>query len=361
MAGEPGQQDRPRYSRTLADPPRSVVLDGEFILGCFNAPPELANMLDVRNPYHYPVPRWVKDFRCKEWKAFQFGDKRWFFFTALYEAKSFGLTQFTAWDREKGRCYETKRLIPFASFGIGDRLDGERPGYRDRRSAVRYSFDLTGGSILVEASRAKSAWGKPFSGSFSFAYNARQTAPSSVCLPLGLNRAMYSTKVLMPMQGWFEADGERFEFGSPDAMGILDDHKGFYPYAMRYDWVTGYGQDSKGRRVGFNLTDNQVRDPSAYNENVLWINSRVFPLPPIKVTRPNGPEKPWHIQDTEGLVDLTFKPERKNDMKLNLLLAAIDYHGPFGSFEGTLRSADGAEKVDAQGLFGMGEEKYLRA
>ena len=93
---------------------------------------------------------------------------------------------------------------------------------------------------------------------------------------------------------------------------------------------------------------------------MLWINSRVFPLPPIKVTRPNGHDKPWHIQDTEGLVDLMFKPERKNDMKINLLLASSDYHGPFGSFEGRLRSPDGAEKIDALGLFGMGEQQYLR-
>jgi hypothetical protein len=172
---------------------------------------------------------------------------------------------------------------------------------------------------------------------------------------------MYSTKVLMPMQGWFEADGERFEFKAPDAMGVMDDSKGFYPYRMRHDRVVGFGTDSKGRRVGFNLTDNQVRDQLIYNENVLWINSRVFPLPPIKVTTPNGPENAWHIQDTEGLVDLAFKPQRHNDTKLNLLVTSMDNHVPFGSFEGMLRSPDGGEKVDAKGLYGMGEQRYLRA
>ena len=361
MAGESAAEERPPYTRVFSDPPPAIVKDGEFVLGCFNGPPGLINMLDVRKPYHYPVPKWFKDFRCKEWKAFQFGDKRWFFFTSLYEAKSLGLKQFTAWDRERGRVFEFRRFIPFGKFGITEKLDGEKTGYKDRRSALCYTFDLSGGTVVVKASSARTSERKAFSGEFTFSYNARQTAPSSVCLPLGLNRAMYSTKVLMPMQGWFEADGERFEFGAPDAMGIMDDHKGYYPYAMNYDWVTGFGQDSRGRRVGFNLTDNQVRDQETYNENVLWINSRVFPLPPIKVTRPNGHDKPWHIQDTEGLVDLEFKPERKNDLKMNLLIAETDYHGPFGSFEGTLRSPDGAEKVDAQGLSGMGEQKYLRA
>jgi len=79
------------------------------------------------------------------------------------------------------------------------------------------------------------------------------------------------------------------------------------------------------------------------------------------VTTPNGPANPWHIQDTEGLVDLAFKPQRQNDTRINLLVTSMDNHVPFGSFEGTLRSPDGGEKVDAAGLYGMGEQRYLRA
>lgn len=361
MAGDSPAEERQQYSRAFIDPPEELVRDGEFVLGCFNGPPVHVNMLDIKRPYHYKVPAWVKAFRCKEWKAFQFGDKRWFFFSTLYESKSLDLVQFSAWDRERNRFFEIKRLIPFGKFNLGEYPASSHASYKNRRGAIDYRFDLPGGTVNVEASRARGGSRRAFSGSFTFAYNSRQTSPSSVCLPLGLNRAMYSTKVLMPMQGWFEAEGERFEFGSPDAMGIFDDHKGYYPYKLRYDWVTGFGQDTKGRRVGFNLTDNQVRDQERYNENVLWINSRSFPLPPIKVTHPNGLDKPWHIQDTEGLVDLVFKPERKNDLKINVLVSSIDYHGPFGSFEGTLRSADGSEKVEATGLFGMGEQKYLRA
>lgn len=361
MAGDTPSDERQQYSRTISDPPEELVHDGEFIFGCFNGPPAVANMLDIRKPYHYKIPSWVKAFRCKEWKAFQFGDSRWFFFTTLYETKSISLLQFSAWDRERSRLFEIKGLVPFKKFNHGNTLANSHASYRNRRIAIDYRFDLANGSVVVEASRAKGGSRRAFAGSFTFAYNSRQSSPSSVCLPLGLNRAMYSTKVLMPMQGWFEVEGERFEFGSPDAMGVFDDHKGYYPYKLRYDWVTGFGQDGRGRRVGFNLTDNQVKDQERYNENVLWINSRAFPLPPIKVTRPNGPDKPWHIQDTEGLVDLIFKPERNNDMKINFLVAAIDYHGPFGSFEGTLRSPDGSEKVEAKGLFGMGEQKYLRA
>jgi hypothetical protein len=361
MAGDDSQNEREPYNRELIDPPASIVRDGLFVLGCFNGPVERANMLDVERPYHYAVPRWVKDYRCKRWRAFQFGNSRWFFFTMLQEIQHFGFAHFSAYDKERGRFYTLKRIVPLSRFGINERLDGEHIGYHGRHARIEYSYDLSGGAITLDTRSMRRQRRRTFEGSFSFAYNSRQSAPSTVCLPFGLNRAMYSTKVLMPMQGWFEADGERFEFKAPDAMGVMDDSKGFYPYRMRHDRVVGFGTDSKGRRVGFNLTDNQVRDQLIYNENVLWINSRVFPLPPIKVTTPNGPENAWHIQDTEGLVDLAFKPQRHNDTKLNLLVTSMDNHVPFGSFEGMLRSPDGGEKVDAKGLYGMGEQRYLRA
>ncbi len=350
-------EQRPGYERALLDPPPQIVENGKAICGCFNAPIPRVNLLDLE--FASPVSRSVKAFRCKEWRAFQFGDSRWFFFSALYEAKAFGLAIFYAWDKKEKRGVEMRHIIPFKNYGIGEKLDGERIGYHNRNSAIHYTTSLSEGTVLLEASRWPKGKKTGFSAAVTFTYNTRQTAPSAVCLPLGLNRVMYSAKVLMPMQGWFEIGDEHFEFAAPDCMGIMDDHKGYYPYTMRYDWVTGFGTDAKGRRVGFNLTDNQVRDQAVYNENVLWINSRVFPLPPIKVTRPQGVTGIWHIQDTEGLVDLAFKPQKQNDMKINLLVAQTDYHGPFGSFEGMLKSPDG-EKIDVSDLFGMGEQKYLR-
>ncbi|HAW85413.1 MAG: hypothetical protein A2087_06835 [Spirochaetes bacterium GWD1_61_31] len=361
MADGAAPPARPPYSRLFSSAPEAIVQDGKFQYGCYDGPARRANMLDVERPYHYPVPRWVKALRCKEWRAFQAGNKRWFFFTALYEAKTFSAAMFYLWDRQERQIYQIKRLLPAVNFGIGECLDGERIGYQNRHSAISYKTDLSGGLISVEASRSRHHGLTPFKLSFQFSYNTRQAAPSTVCLPLGLNRAMYSTKVLMPMRGWLELGEERFEFDGGDAMGIMDDHKGLYDYRMRYDWVTGFGLDAKRRRVGFNLTNNQVKDQSQYNENVLWINSRVFPLPPVTMTRPQGPDGVWHIQDTEGLVDLSFKPEFLNPLQVNAIVIASNYHGPFGSFDGLLRTPDGAEKIDVRKLYGMGEQKYLRA
>ncbi|HPE36983.1 MAG TPA: DUF2804 domain-containing protein [Spirochaetales bacterium] len=360
MAADTTASEQPLYERPFLDPPDSVVSGGRFNFGCFNAPPARINMLDVDRPYHYRVPRWVKDFRCKEWRALQFGDSRYYFLASLYEAKAMGLVIFVAWDKEQSVAREFQRMIPLGRFGIGERLDGADISYKSPDCALRIATMPSKGEIRVEASAAERGGRPGFCGEFTFAYGPKTSCPISVCLPLSLNRAIYSTKVLMPMEGWFEADDERYEFAAADAMGVLDDHKGYYPYRMRYDWVSGFGVDGRGRRVGFNLTDNQVRDQVNYNENVLWINAKAYPLPPVKVTRPYGYEGEWHIQDTEGLVDLMFKPEKPNDIHVNALILAVDYHGPFGRFEGTIRSPDGSEKIDASSLYGMGEKKFIR-
>jgi hypothetical protein len=342
-------------------PPETIVSDGTFAFGRYGAPFRRANMLDVHRPYHYPVPRPVKSWRLKEWQAFQFGDEKWSFFATLYNAKICSLVLFIAYDRERKKRYQMRRVLPGSMFHFPETLTRSRVYYRGAHNYLESACDYDGGKIQLTVVRGVRAPGRRFSGRFTFACGPKAAAPSVVCLPLGLNRAMYSAKILMPMEGEFSLGGESRRFEGPSSMGILDDHKAYYPYHLRYDWVTGYGVDPKGRRVGFNLTDNaHVRDPARNNENCVWINNRVWPLPPVKLTRPQGDAGEWIIQDTEGMVDLVFVPELANDLRFNLGLIESDYAGPMGSFRGFVKSGDGA-KIQAERLYGMGEREYLRA
>jgi hypothetical protein len=340
--------------------PEAVVKEGEYEYGRFGTPFGRANLLDVARPYGYPVPRFVKSWRLKEWRAFQFGDAHWFFFSSLYNAKTLSFAIFHAYDREQKRHYGFTVPIPGSAFSYGDRLTGSKVAFRRSSSFLEYDCEYDAEALSISVQRYERDASRSFAGEFRFACGPKNAAPESVCLPLGMNRAMYSTKVLMPFEGEFTAGSEVFSIAGPGAMGILDDHKGYYPYHMRYDWVTGFGLDQKGRRAGFNLTDNQVRDQVKYNENCLWLNNRIWPLPPVKVTRPQGTGGEWIIQDTEGLVDLVFVPEVTNDVRFNLGLIESEYHGPFGSFRGVVKNADG-DKVQAELLYGAGEQKYLRA
>jgi hypothetical protein len=339
--------------------PEAAVSKGEYELGRFGTPFCRANLLDAERVYGYRLPRAVKSWRLKEWQAFQFGDRRWFCFTALYNAKAFSIAAFHAYDRERKRRVGFQLPLPGSAFAFGESLSGALVRYRSRSSFIEYACDYDAGSIKVSAQRYDRDAQRSFAGEFRFSCGPKQAALESVCMPLSLNRAIYSTKALMPLEGQLVVGGDAFDLGGPGAMGIIDDHKGYYPYHLHYDWATGFGLDQKGRRAGFNLTDNQVRDQAKYNENCLWINNRTWPLPPVKMTRPRGPGGEWIIQDTEGLVDLVFVPEIANDVHFNVGLAEGEYHGPFGAFRGLIKNEEG-DKVQAELLYGAGEQKFLR-
>lgn len=340
--------------------PEAAVDNGAFVLGRYGTPFGRANMLDVSHPFHYPVPRLIKRWRLKEWQSFAFGDSRWLILASLYNAKICSFVLFLAYDRERKRRYLIRRFIPGGIFRFKESLSGTDVYYRGARSLLEFVCDYDAGTMQVTVVHRSRKPERRFSGRFRFSCGVKAAAPSVVCLPLTMNRAIYSTKILMPMQGEFSVGGESHRFEGPSSMGLVDDHKGFYPYRMHYDWVSGFGSDAKGRRIAFNLTDNQVRDQARYNENCLWINNKVWPLPPVKVTRPQGPAGDWIIQDTQGMVDLVFTPEVQNDLKFNLGIIESDSSGPMGSFRGFISNGEGA-RIQAELLYGLGKKEYLRA
>ena len=75
----------------------------------------------------------------------------------------------------------------------------------------------------------------------------------------------------------------------------MDDHKGFYPYVMQYDWVTGMGYSQEGKLQGFNLTDNQVRDHERFNENCLWLDGKNVSTPTYKNSTTGWHN--WYLED----------------------------------------------------------------
>lgn len=347
--------------------PEKLVRGGVPLLGSWEGVPDSANLIDVRRPYSFPLPRFLRRLRLKEWQAVQACDKDWFVFVVLYDAKFLSMASVDVWNRKNKQKGGFRRMFLGSRFSLPQSLSLGDVSFRAGGAGLSLRVDAAANSLELKAffrapktrGGAKSPEKPSFDLALRFDLSAGKCAPFSVCLPLGLNRAMYSTKMLMPCSGSIGFGSDRHDFDPAAASGILDDHKGYYPYRLHYDWVTGLGIDASGRRIAFNLTDNQVKDQTRYNENRLWIDTALHRLPPVKITRPYGRDSAWIIQDTEGLVDLVFYPEAAHDTKMNFGVADIDYSGPFGRFEGKLISPEG-ETVAASRLYGMGEDKNLR-
>ena len=141
---------------------------------------------------------------------------------------------------------------------------------------------------------------------------------------------------------------------------MMDDHRGFYGYVMRWDWLTTAVRPAGGPWVGLNLTRNASRDPQQYNENACWIDGRCHALPPVDFERSlNSGAERWVVRDDQGQVDLTFNVDVPGDLRLNALVIESRYRGPFGRINGFVRLA-GVDPVEFDDVFGMGEEFYLR-
>jgi hypothetical protein len=154
-------------------------------------------------------------------------------------------------------------------------------------------------------------------------------------------------------------EGQHKRFHAAKTSGLFFDFKGYYPYRMRSSWCSGMAFDEKNRRFGFSLGENQAREPYKNNENALWIDGKLTPLPPVKITRSGGPKSEWIIQDLEGMVDLVFTPQEFSRSTENFVFSALDNEYGLGHFNGLVVSAEG-EQLPVRNAWGTGEKLYLR-
>jgi len=342
----------------LRPTPKALVTDGAFNLGTFERPFDSVNPLDADLRAVLPLPRLVKDLLLKEWQHFALCSQRFYVSAVIFNSKRLCLAHVVIYDRRTGTqlVYESK--TPPWEAKIPSTLWNSRARFAREELAINVHNHLDQGCHRVELRAASSSMKPAVTASFVCLEDLATVEPIVVCLPLGSGRAMYSHKAVLPLEGEMTIGGQAHRFERAESYALVDIHKGYYPYVMKWHWATGGGRDASGRLVGFNLTDNQVRDQHQYNENCLWIDGKRHLLPPVRFQLPEA--GPWQVQDADGLVDLHFEPEVERRIDLNLLVMRSRYRGPCGSFSGTIADNTGSA-VPVDGCFGMGEDFYLRA
>lgn len=347
------------YFREISDPVDEVVTDGQFNFGTRNVPVKKANLLDAEKPFRTPILNSFKSYRLKEWQAFQFGNEKYFMMLAVYNAKSLALAQFILYDIEKNKKYRyEKKVLPW-NIKVAKSLYGTESHFISDDFSILVENDLENGKIGLDIRIERQGNLPRVIGQFMGDHDFDKVKPLVAIMPFGQNRGMYSHKCLMPMEGGLDIGGKLLEFEKEQSFMQMDDHKGFYPYKMKYDWVTG-AQAKDGQYIGFNFTDNQVLQKEKFNENALWVNDNLSLLPPIKVERPDGTMGKWSIKDRFGLVDLVFEPVVNSRVNINLLAIRSNYHGPYGFYNGFIIDKD-QKKIEIKNAFGMGEKFFLRA
>ena len=337
-------------------PPSTLVENGRQRLGHFDGPPGRVNLLDAS---YARLPRVLRRWRLKEWQALQIATPSLFVNLALFDAKLLQLLQVKVYDRARATKHLHERQLRPGAFRVADQLLDSATSYRDRRSSLRFANRFAAGRLEVDVEVAESRSAPRIAG--TLVVHTDRGASQVVSLPFAGDVGMYSHKGMFPIEGELAIGGDRHRLALADSLALLDDHKGYYPYVMRWDWVTSATRDASGRALGFNLTRNQCRDPERFNENCVWIDDRCLRLPAVTFEREGarGGDERWHIRDREGRVALEFTPTVPGDVRVNALVVESRYRGPFGTFAGRL-APDGADPIEVDGWFGMGEEFWLR-
>jgi len=337
-------------------PPRSLVEDGRQHHGRFDAAVGRANLLDAR---YRGLPRPLRWLRLKEWQALQLVTPRLFANLALFDAKLMSLLQAKVYDRERGDKHVYERKLRPGAFRIADTLLDSTNRYQDRRGWLAFDNRVADGRIDVDVELAATASTPRIAG--KIVVHVARGASQVVSLPFATAGGMYSHKGMFPVEGTLTVGDDTHDLGADGGLALLDDHKGYYPYVMQWDWVTSAHRDAAGLARGFNLTHNQCRDPEMFNENCAWIDARIGRLPAVTFTReqPRAPGERWRIVDRDGRVDLTFTPTVPGDVQVNVLVVESRYRGPFGTLQGRLEP-EGLDPIVVDDWFGMGEEFWLR-
>lgn len=349
--------------RTPVTTPAHIVENGVAHYGTFSEPFQDLNLLDCKKPFFMKTPSFVKRMRLIEWEAFEVNMDEGSLISACYNMGPIGFSIFVWHNNADNKIYAWRNLVPVKRAKVAKQLLSDNCYCKTKKSEYKIINDFANGKAqCVGHTKGKS-------GDFAIDISFERLSPlANGVMPLMKNKdgsfrnPLYSEKDFFKATGTITLNGKTYKTNER-SVGIIDDHKGYYPFFSHYDWLTTMGKteiDGEQKFFAFNLTRNQSVDQVNYNENVIWLEGESFPMPPVVFTHKDGKKKAneWHIRDEagQGLVDITFKIDNVFYMPIPV---AVYYALPYGKIYGYVTDTNG-KKYTVDGMVGIGEDKTTR-
>lgn len=343
--------------RNSVPTPKSLVDNGQSLFGTFDKEFEAMDLVHLNHPVCKLYPNFLNKLRLTLWEATEVHLDKGVLLAVCCDMALFGMTLNVFYDKRTHKVSSWTTNLPSKKTVIPKNLlGGSIAEAKTKNSFVHYvnRFEEGKASLAGEAHSEKE-------GKIEYEFQLeRVSLPSVVSIPFGPNKPLYSQKDLFRVKGHLTLNGETFE-ANDTTTAIIDDHRGYYPYRMHYDWVTTMGKidiDGNKRFFAINLTRNQSINQEDYNENLIWLEGATSLLPPVKFER-NKEDTVWTIKDEHDMVNLTFDVRNKFLMIAKPLVIKIDYHVAYGELKGYVRDVTGRKYV-LDGMMGMGEDKTMR-
>ncbi len=186
----------------------------------------------------------------------------------------------------------------------------------------------------------------------------------NVVIPWSDTLFQYTSKhQARPAVGTFTM-GDRVEQVGGDAgqaWGVLDVGRGRWPYSTRWNWGGGAGRTVDGSStVGIQI-GGMWTEGTGFTENGVIVDGRL-----TKVGAElrwdyswDEPMRPWRVVDPDGHLDLELTPRYDKHTGTNALVLRTEVHQVFGTWAGTVTTADGTTH-EVDGIPGFAEESRSR-
>lgn len=348
------------YSRKVTESPEHLIKNGKALFGTYSGVPTKIDIKGMKAPYAgVPLPPFISSLRIKNRLNFYFSTERYIGLTDFFDFKLIGIAQTILWDKTTGKKMAYHNIMPTQRHFIPHKTDyGTCTSFRKKRH-IRISwgrehkhhsiaFNLKGDSVRPNVDGFISS---PIQDSMHTDLLFVNPSPTS-------SRCSATWFTAMQTRGLIRVEGEKKD--ESNGLAAMRLNRTYFKFLSTTDTVCGLGK-IKEKDVVFNLKCSTFdsTDSNNYNDNVLIVDGEASPLPPVYMTHSFGVSKPWIIQDTESMVDLTFSPISCDKHIISLITTRYSNMSIYGTFEGVLLTKDG-EKLIVKGLPGIINSNIVR-
>lgn len=354
------------YTREIRTTPDAVVRAGKPVFGDFNTPPADFDIRKLKQSFSImPLPRFITDARIRTNLYFSFVSEEYAGIIGITDTHLFGFAEVTVWEKASGRKISFRSFIVFRKRLIPFKItSGVCKSFRKKRIfSIRWNYDTGKFSVVC---RLKGNKDRPdtffeFSGNLQDENCGIHTSVVPAPLMRRCSAVHHAAPVLRgSFLGRFFGKEEKSAVEHVKALGFFSIRRSYYKLRTFSYSLTVLGE-SEGKSIRFNLytSNHDAVDSDLYNENVLFVDGKASPLPPVTITHPYGLNGIWVIQDTENMIDLSFSPMSDTVRKESVLILRTEYHTIYGTCEGSVRDMDGGTFL-LKNVSAIVKKQYLR-
>lgn len=332
--------------------PERLVQDGQLQLGIYRSPIPEVDLDRAQLPSSTAMG---SRFRLKQWQHWMVVSPELMLTMAIVDIGYLKLGWIQAVELDTGARHEWAGQGPWTRCRLSRSLWNDRCHYLQRSHTLRFTNSLTEGRHHLHLEGRATKTLPELSGELEVLHDLSAVEPLVVCMPVGEQRAMYSHKVPLPVQGEVQLGDRRYRLSPERSIAFSDIHKAHYPRHTWWDWACFAFHTEDGRMVGLNLTHGMAQDPERYTENAIWLDGRLERLGPARFERNRGDlMQPWRVTSQCGRAELRFEPQGGRAEDLDVGLISSNFQQLYGLWSGTLQH--GGETLRFEGVMGLGED-----